>query len=61
MFIPTLKTWSSGPPARRPYASESQVREDWLCRKYMPWNDGILKSDTLRSLQHVVRKNPIIA
>jgi len=30
-FIFTLKTWFSGPPARRAYASESQVRDRWLC------------------------------
>ena len=30
LFLP-LKTWSFGPPARRAYASESQVRDRWLC------------------------------
>jgi len=31
-FIPTLKPGPLG-----------QVREDWLCRKHMPWNDGKLE------------------
>jgi hypothetical protein len=30
-FTFTLNNWSSGPPARRAYASESQVRDRWLC------------------------------
>jgi len=30
-FIVTLKTLSFGPPARRAYASESQVKYRWLC------------------------------
>jgi len=33
MFIWLLKTWSLGPPARRAYASESQVRVLRLCLK----------------------------
>jgi len=30
-FILPRKTWSFGPPARRAYASESHVRDRWLC------------------------------
>jgi hypothetical protein len=32
-FSLSLKTWSFGPPARRPYGSESQGRGSWLCRE----------------------------
>ncbi len=45
IFFLTLKTWSSGPPARRGtiLRPESQVRGNGLCREHMPWNDGILE------------------
>ena len=49
-FILTLKTWSSlraVGPTLRPVSPTGwklgQVRENWLCREHMPWNDGILE------------------
>jgi len=36
IFITPCKTTSSGPPARRAYASESVVRVLWLCLEALP-------------------------
>ena len=47
-FILIWKTWSSGPPARRSYGSESKVRVNWACLEITPngvleyWSIGVL-------------------